>query len=104
MSRFTKVDKRARVYHFCCCFWYHSIQLYVEKFWLKLSEHWQASNSEEEKLGVARSLKKAKLFVQKYTQSLHKHNKQFISSDLFFIACFGEHETSKWIARLFQDD
>ena len=36
-----------------------------------------------------------------FTRSLHKHNKHFTQSDLLFLACFAEHETSSMVAKLF---
>ena len=65
----------------------------------KLKNFW--SKLKEEK--IQRSLDKAKMFIKQYKKSLHKHNEHFTSSELLFLACFGEHKTSTLVAKLFQE-
>ena len=75
----------------------------LKNFWNKLTNEYAAATTEKEKKGVKRSLHKAKCFIFEYKQSLVKHNKHFTSSELLFLACFGEHETSTLVAQLFQE-
>ena len=75
----------------------------LKNFWEKLKDEYAASTTEKDKKGVTRSLRKAKRFIHEYKRSLHKHNKHFTSSELLFLACFGEHETSTMVAKLFQE-
>ena len=63
----------------------------LKNFWLKLTEHKQQQ-----------SLEKAISFIDEFVKSIHKHNKQFISPSLLFLACFGEHTTSTLVAKLFE--
>ena len=73
----------------------------LKKFWEKLCGKYKECVTEQEKAGVARSLKKARLFIKTFTTSLHKHNKHFTEPNLLFLACFGEHKTASLVAKLF---
>eukprot|EP00978_Attheya_sp_CCMP212_P016496 scaffold43265_cov28-Attheya_sp.AAC.2 len=45
------------------------------------------------------SLDRAREFINTYVRSLHKHNEQFTSADLLFLACFGEGKTAQMVSR-----
>jgi hypothetical protein len=45
------------------------------------------------------SLDRAREFIKTYVRSLHKHNEQFTSEDLLFLACFGEGKTAQMVSR-----
>ena len=65
----------------------------LKKFWKKLME-----------LKEEKSLKKARLFIDEYIKSVHKHNEQFLLPELLFLACFGEHATSTLVAKMFFEE
>jgi hypothetical protein len=46
------------------------------------------------------SLSKARWFMDYYLDSLDKHNRQFVLSDLLFLAAFGEFETGTMVAQM----
>jgi hypothetical protein len=62
------------------------------RFWEKLSQVSDAGRREA-------SLDRAREFINAYVRSLHKHNKQFTSADLIFLACFGEGKTAQIVSR-----
>ncbi|CAJ1929526.1 unnamed protein product [Cylindrotheca closterium] len=62
------------------------------EFWDNLGKMENATQQEQ-------CLRKAKLFIEKYTESLHKHNKQFCEGGLLFLACFGEQQTAQIVAK-----
>ena len=39
-----------------------------------------------------------------YHASVHKHNRQFVSAELLFVACFGERDIATIVAKLFGGD
>ena len=50
----------------------------LTKFWVKLCYKYQECTTDEERNGVARSLKRAQVFIHTFKTSLHKHNKHFV--------------------------
>ncbi len=46
------------------------------------------------------SLKKGRVFFIRYSNSLKKHNEQYASADLLFLAAFSEATTGRMVARL----
>jgi hypothetical protein len=65
----------------------------LKSFWARILEGNQLSSKE-------RSLKKARRFLVIYLSSLAKHNAQFVSPDLLFLATFGEFETGTMVAKM----
>jgi hypothetical protein len=64
-------------------------------FWKRMAEGKLSSTKTQ-------SLEKAKCFLATYLKSLEKHNAQFVSSDLLFLATFGEFETGTMVAKMLQ--
>jgi hypothetical protein len=68
----------------------------------KLTSFWKRMAEGELLSAKTNSLKKARCFVATYLISLKKHNAQFVSSDLLFLATFGEFETGNMVAKMLQ--
>jgi hypothetical protein len=66
----------------------------------KLTSFWTRMSESEKLLSKANSLKKARRFLEIYKLSLAKHNAQFVSPDLLFLATFGEFETGTMVAKM----
>jgi hypothetical protein len=65
----------------------------LTKFWSRLADTQDVEARQ-------RSLDKARTFLKRYKISLDKHNEQFASADLLFLAAFGEAATGRLVARL----
>ena len=61
----------------------------LTNFWEKLTESRKIQ-----------SLEKARCFINVFIESVHKHNKQFTSPELLFLASFGEFKTSTLVAKM----
>ena len=66
----------------------------LKSFWKKLIGSTLAASMKLE------CLEKARTFISVYTRSVHKHNTQFRSEKLLFLACFGEIGISSLVAKL----
>eukprot|EP00978_Attheya_sp_CCMP212_P024546 scaffold77281_cov56-Attheya_sp.AAC.4 len=65
----------------------------LKSFWAQILEGNQLSSKEN-------SLKKARRFLEVYLLSLAKHNAQFVSPYLLFLATVGEFETGTMVAKM----
>jgi hypothetical protein len=68
----------------------------LRSFWTRLLERGNQVSTKTS------SLQKARRFLQVYLLSLEKHNAQFVSPDLLFLATFGEFETGTMVAKMLQ--
>jgi hypothetical protein len=66
----------------------------------RLTKFWSRLADTQDREARARSLKKGRVFLIRYSISLNKHNEQFASPDLLFLAAFSEATTGRMVARL----
>jgi hypothetical protein len=66
----------------------------------KLKSFWGRLTKATDEVVKTRCLMKAKDFMEVYFKSLVKHNAQFVSPALLFLATFGEGETGSMVARM----